>query len=238
MNSTFIYALYGGLAGVLGTGFGGLISLFIGKKGNKFKSCLLEFSSGLMLCVIFLDLLPNALKLASILNIIIGILLGIMLMNITDSIVKSNKNNSLFHTGIILSVGIAMHNFPEGLAIGSSYNVDTSLFLSLTLSIFAHDIPEGILLGIPLKLSGIRNIKVFIISILTGFFTLLGTFCGILITNTSIIGSTLAIASGAMLYIVFFEIIPQAKQLHFGRISSFSNILGIITGVLLSNILN
>ena len=57
--------------------------------------------------------------------------------------VNVNKNNSLLKTGIIVSIGLAIHNFPEGLAIGSGFGASIKLGLSLAIAICLHDIPEG-----------------------------------------------------------------------------------------------
>ena len=51
--------------------------------------------------------------------------------------------NNLLKTGIIVSIGLAIHNFPEGLAIGSGFEASLKLGLSLAIAICLHDIPEG-----------------------------------------------------------------------------------------------
>lgn len=53
------------------------------------------------------------------------------------------KNNNLLKTGIVVSIGLAIHNFPEGLAIGSGFEASLKLGLSLAIAICLHDIPEG-----------------------------------------------------------------------------------------------
>lgn len=59
--------------------------------------------------------------------------------------VKMEKvgSGSLLKTGIIVGIGLAIHNFPEGLAIGSGFEASIKLGLSLALAICFHDIPEG-----------------------------------------------------------------------------------------------
>lgn len=58
------------------------------------------------------------------------------------SIVKTKNENTLLKTGIIVSIGLALHNFPEGLAIGSGFGASLKLGYSLALAILLHDIPE------------------------------------------------------------------------------------------------
>ena len=55
---------------------------------------------------------------------------------------KSKTANNLLKTGIIVSIGLAIHNFPEGLAIGSGFEASIKLGLSLAIAICFHDIPE------------------------------------------------------------------------------------------------
>lgn len=138
--------------GTFGTTLGGLIGIMIKKNSNKFLSVILEFASGLMMAVICFDLIPEALLIGNMLLVIIGILIGIFAMIFCDIIVEKkfniNKrskkgNNSLLKAGIIVSIGLAIHNFPEGLAIGSGFEASVKLGLGLAVAICLHDIPEG-----------------------------------------------------------------------------------------------
>lgn len=144
--------LLGLFFGTFGTTLGGIIGIIIKKNSNKFLSFILAFASGLMMSVICFDLIPEALEIATLINVILGTILGIIAMIFCDLIVeKSFKDNSKFikpknsllKTGIIVSIGLAIHNFPEGLAIGSGFEASMKLGLSLALAICLHDIPEG-----------------------------------------------------------------------------------------------
>ncbi len=138
--------------GTFGTTLGGMIGVIIKKQSNKFLSFILAFASGLMMAVICFDLIPEALGISTIANIVIGIAVGIVGMIFCDLLVEKKfnqnvslkkKNNDLLKTGIIVSIGLAIHNFPEGLAIGSGFEASIKLGLSLALAICLHDIPEG-----------------------------------------------------------------------------------------------
>ncbi len=142
--------LLGLFFGTFGTTLGGIIGCFIKNVSNKFLSFILSFASGLMMSIICFDLLPEALKIANILVVMLGIVVGIITMIICDLLVtnkfsKQNKlkNNNLLKTGIIVSIGLAIHNFPEGLAIGSGFEASTKLGIGLAIAICLHDIPEG-----------------------------------------------------------------------------------------------
>ena len=144
--------LLGLFFGTFGTTLGGIIGVKFKSTSNKFLSFILAFASGLMMAVICFDLIPEALSISNVVNIIIGIILGIIVMIFCDELVKrkfssnikvENKNGKLLKTGIIVSIGLAIHNFPEGLAIGSGFEASLKLGLGLAIAICIHDIPEG-----------------------------------------------------------------------------------------------
>ncbi len=231
-----LYILYITLAGSLGTGFGGILSLILPTKSKKFFCMVLELSAGLMTTVIFFDLLPNAMEKAKIFDVIFGFLTGIFFMIITECLTES-KSNSLIRMGSFMAIGIALHNFPEGLALGVAFDFDLSLAWSLLIAIFVHDIPEGLAFALPLKMGGMKKAKIVAISIITGLATGFGGIFGMILGEISnnTIGFSLALASGAMFYIVFNSILPKSKTLCCSKMTFFANIVGIIVGILISH---
>ena len=195
-----------------------------------------------MMAVICFDLIPEALGISSIASIIIGIIIGIVAMIFCDLLVekKFNKNtkfekgaNTLLKTGIIVSIGLAIHNFPEGLAIGSGFEASMKLGLSLAIAICLHDIPEGISMAVPMKNGGMKISKVIFYVILSGITTGIGAFFGAIIGSISeeIIAICLSFAAGAMLYIVSGELVPEANKLYHGRMTALGNMLGFLIGI-------
>ena len=128
MNEILKTTLIGLFFGTFGTTIGGIIGVTFKKTSNKFLSFILSFASGLMLAIICFDLIPEAMEISSISGVILGIIVGIIGMIICDILVQKKFNNdskrfnnSLLVTGIVVSIGLALHNFPEGLAIGSGF---------------------------------------------------------------------------------------------------------------------
>lgn len=241
MESIGIISLYGLIFGMIGTTIGGIIGAIVNIKSNKLLSFVLEFAAGLMTAVICFDLIPEGLEITNISVSFLGIFIGIIAMIFCDKVVNiCCKNNSeigtnyMLKTGIIIAIGLAVHNFPEGLAIGAGFEASTVLGFKLAIAIALHDVPEGISISLPLKSSGTSKLKAIVITTLSGLTTGLGAFFGAIIGNISqtLIGISLCFAAGAMLYIVSCELIPESKRLYKGRFASLGNILGIVIGIL------
>ncbi len=248
MENIIEATLLGLFFGTFGTTLGGVLGIISKRQSNRFLGFILSLASGLMMSVICFDLIPEALELGSLTSAIIGIILGIISMMFCDyivgskmNIIKKNENNlddinnSLVKTGIIVAIGLAIHNFPEGLAIGSGFDISSSLGIGLAIAICLHDIPEGISMAIPMKKGGMKKIKILKYVILSGVTTGIGAFFGAIIGKISqdIISICLSFAAGAMLYIVSGELIPESNKLHKGRIVAIGNILGILIGLII-----
>ena len=234
--------LIGLFFGTFGTTMGGIIGVKFKNPSKKFLSFILSFASGLMLAIVCFDLLPEAFNLTNMPTVFLGILLGIIMMIICDLLVDKRFNNSnrfkqnkndLLKTGIIVSIGLALHNFPEGLAIGSGFGASIKLGLSLAIAICLHDIPEGISMAVPMKNGGIKKNKVIFYVVLSGITTGIGAFFGAIIggISQSVIAMCLAFAAGAMIYIVSGELTPEANSLYKGRTSAIGSILGLLIGI-------
>ncbi len=218
--------LIGLFFGTFGTTIGGIIGTKIKGTSKKFLSFILSFASGLMIAIVCFELIPEAMEIAEIPTVILGIVFGIITMIICDILVDKKFNqieakkyrgkvdkNSLLKTGIIVAIGLAIHNFPEGLAIGSGFGASIKLGLSLAIAICFHDIPEGISMAVPMKNGGIKASKVIFYVVLSGVTTGVGAFFGALVggISQSVIAMCLAFAAGAMIYIVSRRISSRVK---------------------------
>ncbi len=245
MNEILKTTLIGLFFGTFGTTIGGLIGIKFKNPSKKFLSFILAFASGLMLAIVCFDLLPEAFSLSSLPTAFLGIILGILAMIFCDILVDKKfntkfqgKKNALLKTGIIVSIGLALHNFPEGLAIGSGFGASITLGLSLAIAICFHDIPEGISMAVPMKNGGMKISKVIFYVILSGVTTGIGAFFGAILggISQSVIAMCLAFAGGAMIYIVSGELIPESNQLYHGRMTAIGNMLGLLIGIFVMSI--
>lgn len=240
MNEILKATLIGLFFGTFGTTIGGIIGIKFKNPTKKFLSFILAFASGLMMAIVCFDLLPEAFNLSTLPTVFLAILLGIIAMIFCDLLVDKKfnssikiKKNSLLKTGIIVSIGLALHNFPEGLAIGSGFNASIKLGISLAIAICLHDIPEGISMAVPMKNGGMKISKVIFYVLLSGITTGIGALFGAIIGGISqgVIAMCLAFAAGAMIYIVSGELIPESNSLYHGRMTAVGNMAGLIIGI-------
>ena len=264
------------LAGVIGTGLGGLVGAMLQKDSKRTVSLLLSFAGGVMLSVVCFDLVTEAIETdvgvwtvaASIaFGVAVTFLLNYLIDRKTnpevphidanhpktaddlDELIHSDhleqhyaRNDSplgLFVAGIVMAAAIALHNIPEGMTIGASYASNDGLLgtsaLVLAVIIGLHNIPEGMAVSVPLISGGMGRVKAVLITAASGIPTILGALLGYMLGEIGPLGLTLSLgfASGAMLYVVFGEILPQSILMYRGKLPAFSTIVGMLVGLLI-----
>ena len=237
MRDNTYYTLLGLIAGLAGTGLGGLISVFIPIKSKRGMASMLEFSGGVMLAVVCFDLLPEAFSLAGLWLALPAFGAGVAVTAVIEGMIERSASQApgFFKMGLTLAIAIALHNLPEGLAIGSGFRLNESLGFSIMIAIMLHDIPEGMSLAVPFKFSGKKAGFLIWVCLLSGLPTGLGALLGVLAGGVSdgLIAACLAFAGGAMVYVVCGDIIPKSKELFKGRLPVFASIIGFVTGILI-----
>lgn len=238
--SAFNAMLIGSLVGVIGTGLGGASTYFLQNPSARFFSGIMGITAGVMLSIVAFDLLPHAFDIAGLILGIIGVLLGAILISFFDTIIENmDMTEGFIKEGLLLGIAIALHNFPEGLAVGSGFMVSQSLGINIALVIALHDFPEGLAMAMPFSAGGIAPYKNVIYTVLAGIPTGIGTLVGVVTGGISpyFIGLNLAVAGGAMLYVTCGDIIPEARNIYRGKISILGMILGFIGGIIIAKYL-
>jgi ZIP family zinc transporter len=230
------------LAG-LATGLGGLIVL-IKRPSRRIMNFLMGLAAGVMIILSFLELMAEALNLAGLTLAAAGFLAGSLIIFILDSLLphlhfgtkeKGLVDVKLFKYSTLIAVGIALHNFPEGVAVGSSYAYLPELGLTVAVAMAIHNIPEGMAIAIPACLSGCSKFSAFRLALLSGLVEPAGALISVLLLDVfnGFVPFGLAFASGIMVFITLDEIIPAASQNGHEHFTSF----GIIAGSLLTFVL-
>ena len=232
------------LAGIA-TVLGAFIVFLFGKPAAKMMSLVLGFASGIMLAISAFSLIPEALDLGGVGRTILGFLLGAGLMFGLDTLVPHmhigegqadvRGDAQMLKLGYFIFLGIALHNVPEGLAIGAGYSASQGLGAAIALALALHNVPEGMATAAPLLAGGMKKISVVGLTALAGLMTPLGTLAGILLINISkaFISITLAVAAGAMIYIVSDELIPESHR-HHSHLANAGLLAGFLLGMIIS----
>jgi len=232
----------GMLAGVVGTGAGGLLSIFVKKPTPRFTGTILAFAAGVMLSIVFLELLEESIDYSGYGAAIIGLSLGMGIFYLFDHFLPHHHPvtteeahlGGYLKKGTLLALGIGLHNFPEGLAIGTGFIGSTELGTSLAILIGLHNIPEGMAVAAPLQQGGQSYPRVLAITALAGAPMGVGAFIGAAVGSISdfVLGISLGFAGGAMLYIVCDELIPDAYKSAGAHLSIFGIFAGTVLGIL------
>ena len=234
--------LIGFAAGMLGTGLGGLLAVLLTAPGRSWLGALLGFSAGIMLAVIAFDLMPEALSVGGLWVSVAGLVLGAGLIALIDLTVphrhlSGSRRDSvrLLRLGVVMGLGIALHNLPEGLAIGAGFAHDEALGLALAAAIALQNLPEGMAMGLPLSVSGRPGHVVVASTALTGFPMGVGAALGATVGNVSpnLLALALSFAAGAMLFITADELIPDAHEMGEGHAATAGIVVGVIAGIIL-----
>ncbi|WGI17262.1 ZIP family metal transporter [Methanonatronarchaeum sp. AMET-Sl] len=229
------------LSGVLGTASGGLFVVLFKKIEERSLSILLGFSAGVMVAITFMELIPESIEEGSLFTALIGIVLGIGIIGFLDLNFPHKHFSFDFNggiekvkqlkTGLLLSIGIAMHNLPEGVAIGTAFLVNFEVGVTLAVLMAIHNFPEGMAAATAMGVGGIKNSKILIVTALAGVPMGIGAFLGGLLGGVSEIALSLGLgfAGGAMLYIVFDELVPDSHR----RATGHTAIIGILSGIVI-----
>lgn len=289
MNTFWTVVLITFIAGVGGTGIGGLLGVLFHRNSEKIVSLLLSFAGGVMLAVVCLDLLTEAIgqnadSIGHIFLVIGMVIAGYGIVYLLNAIIDKKTNpqvkhiddehpktadqlselihsdhyeehkremesgNSkiskaeLFVAGLVMAIAIALHNLPEGMVIGATYaksDIVANFFLTdgflIAVIIGLHNIPEGMSVSVPLVSGGMGQIKAAVITALTGLPTVFGAMLGYSLGTLSPISLaiSLSLASGAMLYVVFGELLPESILMWRSKAPAFAMLIGLIVGVII-----
>ena len=146
---------------------------------------------------------------------------------------------ALFVAGLVMACAIALHNVPEGMTIGASFIASDNMLLGtgliMAILIGLHNIPEGMAVSVPLIAGGTGRVRAVLATAACGLPTVVGAWLGYWLGDIGPLGLSVSLgfASGAMLYVVFGEIIPQAILMYRSKLPTFFVIGGILIGLMI-----
>lgn len=144
---------------------------------------------------------------------------------------------SLFVAGVVMACAIALHNIPEGMTIGASFAVSSDLMwgtgMIMAVLIGLHNIPEGMAVAVPLISGGTGRVRATLLTAACGLPTALGAWLGFWLGDIGPLGLTMSLgfASGAMLYVVFGEIMPESYLIYRSKLPAFAVMVGLALGM-------
>jgi ZIP family zinc transporter len=147
-------------------------------------------------------------------------------------------DRALLKTGVLIAIGITIHNMPEGIAVGAGYAHQPQFGYFIALAIALHNIPEGIATALPLCKAGACRWDAFRISLLSGLTEPVGAMLAIFFLSAfrNLVPAALAFAGGVMTFITLDELVPTAREHGHQHWTAIGIILGAIFVFLLSGI--
>lgn len=234
---------------------------------RKAMDCLLGVAGGMMLGASFFGLLQPAMELTShmgrtgFIPVVFGLLLGAGFLLMLDRVLPhlhlvqdtTEGISTRWRRSVLLVTAMALHHIPEGLAIGVGYgaaaaesgmatgieSLGMSTALVLTASIMLQNLPEGMVVSTALRAEGYSAKKSFFYGVLSGVTAPIGAIPGAMAAGVTagILPVALAFAAGAMIYVVFEEVIPEANASGNGNAASLSCIFGVCLVIALTTLL-
>lgn len=242
----------------LGTTLGaGMVFLMKNKINKKVEKILLGFASGVMIAASVWSLLIPSINMAKNQNLIewipatVGFLLGILFLLILDSIIphlhlhtdKPEGLKAKVQKTTMMVLAVTLHNIPEGMAVGVvfagalSQNTGITLAgaIALAIGIAIQNFPEGAIISLPLKSEGMSKSKAFLYGTLSGIVEPIGAFLTIALTNlvVPILPYFLSFASGAMIYVVVEELIPESQTGEHSNLGTIGVAIGFVIMMIL-----
>lgn len=207
-----------------------------GKLNEKVQRCLTGFAAGVMVAASIWSLLIPAMEQAegmgtwAFVPAVAGFWIGILFLLLLDHVIPHLHMNSSQSEGMpsslskntMLVLAVALHNIPEGMAIGVVYagwaagNSDITLAAAMALSvgIAIQNFPEGAIVSMPLRAEGTKKGKAFFYGLLSGVVEPIGALLTIAAAKmvVPVLPYLLSFAAGAMMYVVVEELIPEMSE--------------------------
>ncbi|HEU4342839.1 MAG TPA: ZIP family metal transporter [Candidatus Binatia bacterium] len=240
ITAGFLASLAAGLA----TGVGALPALVVKKAPDRLLDAMLGFAAGIMIAASVFGLLVPSFRLGGVSITVLGFLLGAAFLDGANVLIPhwhrlrglEGPSAQLRRVWLLL-LAMAIHNVPEGLAVGISFGEDDlTAGLVIAMGIGLQNVPEGLAIAFPMMREGYSRWRAVIYATLAGLVEPVWGLVGITLVTLakSLLPAGLAFAAGAMLYVVFQEILPESHKRGYQREATFSTLFGMLVMVILA----
>jgi ZIP family zinc transporter len=234
------------LAG-LATGLGGVVVAMFGEMNMRTYDGLIGFAAGVMTAVATLGLVHQATVQGGVLVVLLGIAAGALALYVLDrklpheheSLSFACRDPIAYRRGLLLLTAMTLHNFPEGLAVGTGFAAEPRLGLLLALAIALHNIPEGVAIAAPFRACGMPRWRYILWAAGSGLAEPAAALVGAaaVLLFRPMLPFSLAFAGGAMLYVVSDELIPESHSHGFEHRATFGFLSGFMLMVTLTQLM-
>ncbi len=249
-TEAILYGFAASAAAGLGTGVGALPGLYFRDLPRRTLDGLLGFSAGVMLAATAFSLVMPGIaygtaiygaKVWALAVMVGGILLGAVFLDQCDEWLPhehffkghEGPSSSLRKTWLFV-MAIALHNFPEGLAVGVGFGGGTEAAVrdstSLAIGIGLQNMPEGLAVMLPLMREGYSRGRALWIATATGLVEPVAGLLGAALVSVCapLLPLGMAFAAGAMLFVISDEIIPETHRGGYERTATFGVMIGFV----------
>lgn len=236
--------LIGNTLSALATGAGAVPILFLSRSlTHKWRDMLLAFTAGIMMAASMLGLIPEALSSGTFFSLMVGLCVGVLALTLLEDIVPhidlahAKSGIKIDQKALLVLTAVTLHNIPEGLSVGVSYAAGEQNHIGdlIALAIGFQNAPEGLLVALFLFNQHISKGKAFLMATGTGFVELVASVIGLYLTAVvqSLVPYGLAFAAGAMLFIIYKELIPESHGDGNEKSSTYAFITSLLVMVFL-----
>lgn len=248
------YALLGGTAGFVATAIGAAPALMLRGIRQSTEDAMLGFAAGMMLAAAAFSLILPGVEAGTELTgsaasggmlVVIGLFLGAALMLGLDEFTPHEHEKTgpcgpgyeRCSKAWLFVFAIALHNLPEGMAVGVSFaQGDLSVGLPLATAIALQDIPEGLAVALTLRAVGFNPLFAVLVAAGSGLLEPVGALLGVGLAGGLMLAYPvgLGLAAGAMLFVVSHEVIPETHRNGHQTVAT----LGLMVGFALMMVLD
>ncbi|MCS7099576.1 MAG: ZIP family metal transporter [Sulfolobales archaeon] len=202
---------------------------------EKFIDLALGFGSGLMVYVAFLELFAPSLELGGFGLSLAGFFAGVALIRALDElvpharIVRGGERRNL----TLVALAIAIHNIPEGLAVGSTSLYSLEAGLATAVAIAVQDVPEGLIVALAVASTYRKTLAAFAtgaLSALSEYLSALASMVG-LVEPAATLPLLMSLSASAMMYVVIHEVAPEIFGHEHDEFATAGFIVGVVAGL-------